>query len=129
MSQRGFFRPENAWVGDLIPWQADGEFHLFHLHETRATPKEGMPWRRVITRNLIDFEDAGVARKDVQTTGLSMSPVYDYHPYDPPTLTGYRVSQRASASSTGSTVIASLVASPMQPNISDIGNGHGWLAT
>jgi beta-fructofuranosidase len=61
MSQRGFFRPENAWVGDLIPWQADGEFHLFHLHETRATPKEGMPWRRVITRNLIDFEETGVA--------------------------------------------------------------------
>ena len=41
------------------------------------------------------LEDAGVARKDVQTTGLSMNPVYDYHPYGPPTLTGYRVSQRA----------------------------------
>ena len=41
------------------------------------------------------LEDAGVSRRDVQTTGLSMSPVYDYHPYDPPTLTGYRVSQRA----------------------------------
>ena len=41
------------------------------------------------------LEDAGVAREDVQTTGLSMNPVYDYHPYDPPTLTGYRVSQRA----------------------------------
>ncbi len=42
------------------------------------------------------LEDAGVSRKDVQTTGLSMSPVYDYHPYGPPTLTGYRVGQRAS---------------------------------
>ncbi|GAB6985918.1 SIMPL domain-containing protein [Nocardioides pyridinolyticus] len=41
------------------------------------------------------LEDAGVARRDVQTTGLSMSPVYDYHPYDPPTLIGYRVGQRA----------------------------------
>lgn len=37
-----------------------------------------------------------VARSDVQTTGLSMTPVYDYHPYDPPTITGYRVTQRAS---------------------------------
>ena len=36
-----------------------------------------------------------VARSDVQTTDLSMSPVYDYHPYDPPTLVGYRVTQRA----------------------------------
>jgi uncharacterized protein YggE len=38
----------------------------------------------------------GVARKDVQTTGLSMDPVYDYHAYSPPTIRGYRVSQRAS---------------------------------
>jgi uncharacterized protein YggE len=37
----------------------------------------------------------GVTKSDVQTTGLSMSPVYDYHPYDPPTITGYRVGQRA----------------------------------
>ena len=37
----------------------------------------------------------GVAKSDVQTTGLSMTPVYDYHPYDPPTLTGYRVVQHA----------------------------------
>jgi uncharacterized protein YggE len=36
-----------------------------------------------------------VAKGDVQTTGLSMTPVYDYHPYDPPTITGYRVTQRA----------------------------------
>ena len=41
------------------------------------------------------LESRGVGRKDVQTTGLSMSPVYDYHPYDPPTLVGYRVGQRA----------------------------------
>jgi uncharacterized protein YggE len=38
----------------------------------------------------------GVAKGDVQTTGLSMTPVYDYHPYDPPTIRGYRVTQRAS---------------------------------
>ena len=38
----------------------------------------------------------GVERSDVQTTGLSMHAVYDYHPYDPPTIRGYQVSQRAS---------------------------------
>lgn len=37
-----------------------------------------------------------VAKSDVQTTGLSMAPVYDYHPYEPPTVVGYRVTQRAS---------------------------------
>ncbi len=37
-----------------------------------------------------------VAKSDVQTTGLSMTPVYAYHSYSPPTITGYRVSERAS---------------------------------
>lgn len=46
-------------------------------------------------RVLAALEDRGVARADVQTAGLSMSPVYDYDPYAPPTITGYRVTQRA----------------------------------
>ena len=40
------------------------------------------------------LRDEGVAKRDVQTTGLEMEPVYDYHPYDPPTLRGYRVTER-----------------------------------
>jgi uncharacterized protein len=31
----------------------------------------------------------------VQTTGLQMNAVYDYHAFGPPTLRGYHVSQRA----------------------------------
>lgn len=61
MDQRGFYQPDGAWVGDVIPWQEDGVFHLFHLHETRHVPKEGMPWRRVVTENLVDFHEAGEA--------------------------------------------------------------------
>jgi uncharacterized protein len=37
----------------------------------------------------------GVRRADVQTTGLQMNAVYDYHAYGPPTLRGYHVSQQA----------------------------------
>lgn len=37
----------------------------------------------------------GVRRSDVQTTGLQMNAVYDYHAYGPPTLRGYRVAQTA----------------------------------
>jgi uncharacterized protein YggE len=44
---------------------------------------------------LSTLDRLGVRRADVQTTGLSMDAVYDYHPYGPPTLRGYRVSQRA----------------------------------
>jgi uncharacterized protein YggE len=46
---------------------------------------------RVLSR----LDGLGVRRSDVQTTGLQMNAVYDYHPYGPPTLRGYRVSQRA----------------------------------
>ena len=46
---------------------------------------------RVLTR----LDQLGVRRSDVQTTGLQMNAVYDYHAYGPPTLRGYRVSQHA----------------------------------
>ena len=51
---------------------------------------------RVLERVLGTLRQYGVRRADVQTTGLSMYPVYDYHQYSPPTLRGYHVSQRAS---------------------------------
>jgi uncharacterized protein YggE len=47
------------------------------------------------TRVLAALAHTGVRRADVQTTGLSMNAVYDYHSYGPPTLRGYHVSQRA----------------------------------
>ncbi|MGH3334862.1 MAG: SIMPL domain-containing protein [Nocardioides sp.] len=46
-------------------------------------------------RVLAELEDHGVEKADVQTTGLSMHPEYEYHAYEPPTLVGYRVTQRA----------------------------------
>ena len=46
---------------------------------------------RVLTR----LDALGVRRSDVQTTGLQMNAVYDYHSDAPPTLRGYHVSQRA----------------------------------
>jgi beta-fructofuranosidase len=61
MGQRGFYQPNGAWVGDVIPWQEDGDFHLFYLYESRQVPREGMPWHRVVTENLVDFEDRGEA--------------------------------------------------------------------
>lgn len=61
MSQRGFYQPEGAWVGDVIPWQEEGVFHLFYLYESRRTPKEGMPWHRVATDDLTEFRGEQVA--------------------------------------------------------------------
>jgi uncharacterized protein YggE len=48
-----------------------------------------------MSRVLAALATSGVQRSDVQTTGLSMNAVYDYHSSGPPTLRGYRVSQRA----------------------------------
>jgi uncharacterized protein YggE len=48
-----------------------------------------------MSRVLAALATSGVLRSDVQTTGLSMNAVYDYHASGPPTLRGYRVSQRA----------------------------------
>ena len=46
-------------------------------------------------RLLTTLDRLGVRRSDVQTTGLQMNAVYDYHAYGPPTLRGYHVSQQA----------------------------------
>lgn len=46
-------------------------------------------------RVLAELGKHGVEKSDVQTTGLSMYPEYEYHAYEPPTLVGYRVTQRA----------------------------------
>ena len=48
-----------------------------------------------MTRVLTGLADFGVAKERVQTTGLSMYPVYDYPRYGPPVLRGYRVTQSA----------------------------------
>jgi beta-fructofuranosidase len=61
MSQQGFYRPQRAWVGDVIPWQEDGVFHLFYLHETRPPTPEGTPWYRVVTEDLVGFHELGEA--------------------------------------------------------------------
>lgn len=61
MSYPVFFQPADAWVGDLIPFQKDGEFWLFYLHEVRSEPKPGTAWNLVTSKDLVQFQDHGVA--------------------------------------------------------------------
>ncbi len=61
MREPAFFQPDGAWVGDIIPWQEDGRFHLFYLHEKRVDPKPGTPWHLVTTADLVHFDDRGEA--------------------------------------------------------------------
>ncbi len=56
-----FFQPSEGWVGDVIPFERDGEFWLFYLHEDRDDPMSGTPWSLVATRDFVRFRDRGVA--------------------------------------------------------------------
>jgi uncharacterized protein YggE len=80
---------------------------------------------RSMARVLGSLRDYDVAKGDVQTTGLSMSPVYEYHQYSPPTITGYRVSERARVlvkelKDGGSAVSAAVAAGGNDVRVSDI---------
>ena len=48
-----------------------------------------------MNRVLATLDRLGVRPSDVQTTGLTMNAVYDYHSFGPPTLRGYHVGQSA----------------------------------
>lgn len=59
-----FFRPDDAFVGDVIPFDDDGTAWLFYLaderHESVASDRgQGMPWRAVTTTDFVHFVDRG----------------------------------------------------------------------
>ncbi|MBA2953033.1 SIMPL domain-containing protein [Nocardioides sp. CGMCC 1.13656] len=67
-----------------------------HVHVTRPDLDDALAAANAtMARVQAALVEHGVDERDLQTTGLSMDPVYAYHPYDPPTIVGYRVSQRA----------------------------------
>jgi uncharacterized protein len=80
---------EASAVPDQISFTLTASERRFDLDDAMAASSATM--RRVLT----ELERHGVEKGDVQTTGLSMHPEYRYHAYDPPTLIGYRVTQRA----------------------------------
>ena len=73
--QRDFFyRPENAWAGDFIPFYKNNRFHLFYLLSWRDIPGhgEGTPWYQVGTNDFIHFTEHGLmlARGTVEEQDL-----------------------------------------------------------
>jgi beta-fructofuranosidase len=55
-----FFRPENAWAADFIPFYANGRYRLFYLHDIRNHDVEGIPWHQVSTDDFVHFTEHGV---------------------------------------------------------------------
>jgi len=56
-----FYRPENAWAGDFIPFYKNGTYHLFYLHDWRDHERhgEGTPWYQVSTEDFVHFTEHG----------------------------------------------------------------------
>lgn len=77
-----FFKPDDGWAADFIPFYWQGEYHLFYLKDYRdkANHGEGTPWFHVGTRDNVHFVDYGEAlprgREDEQDlyvfTGCAM---------------------------------------------------------
>lgn len=69
-----FYRPENAWAGDFIPFFHDGVFHLFYLHDWRNAETYGMgvPWYQISTRDFVHFQEHGemLAREGIDSAEL-----------------------------------------------------------
>lgn len=73
MKRSLFFQPTDGWVGDLIPFERDGEFWLFYLHEDRSDPKPGTSWNLVTTKDLTQFEDHGISLHHGSETDLDFN--------------------------------------------------------
>jgi len=61
-----FYKPEHAWVGDLIPYYEDGVFYNFYLHDPRI--KEGeyaeeTTWHLMTTSDFVNHQYRGEAIK------------------------------------------------------------------
>jgi uncharacterized protein YggE len=66
------------------------------VNVTRPDVSEAMEEsNRIMAKVLASLKAYDVTKKDMQTTGLSIDPVYRYYNYAPPEITGYRVGQSA----------------------------------
>jgi beta-fructofuranosidase len=52
-------RPPGAWLGDVIPFFADGVFHVFYIIDDRDAHGswQGLDWAHLVTRDFMTFEE------------------------------------------------------------------------
>jgi beta-fructofuranosidase len=60
---RLLYRPTDAWVGDVIPYYADGAFHVFYLLDDRDAKGawRGLDWAHLRTTDFVEFEELPLA--------------------------------------------------------------------
>lgn len=61
MKKNIFYRANDGFTADIIPFYDKGKFKLFYLHDyrNRNISGEGTPWRLIETENLVDYEEKG----------------------------------------------------------------------
>jgi beta-fructofuranosidase len=57
------YRPADGWLGDVIPYAADGTFHVFYIFDDRDAhgPWQGLDWAHVTTKDFVTFEEQPIA--------------------------------------------------------------------
>ncbi|MBF0841192.1 DUF4975 domain-containing protein [Staphylococcus lentus] len=61
MKHEIFYRPEGAYVGDVIPFQENGNVYLYYLLENRKDKNSGTPWSLLTTNDYAHFQDYNIA--------------------------------------------------------------------
>lgn len=56
-----FYRPQNGWVGDVIPYYTAGEFQLYYLHNWRQNESRDnvLGWYSLTTRDFVSYNERG----------------------------------------------------------------------
>lgn len=82
--------------GEVVGVPDQLEFRVSVTRKEGSVPAAMDAASSTMGRVLAALAESGVERKDVQSTGLSVDPQYDYSSDRPPVLTGYRVNQSVS---------------------------------
>ena len=57
------YRPPDGWLGDVIPFHAEGAFHVFYIFDDRDARGswQGLDWGHLVSRDLVTFEELPIA--------------------------------------------------------------------
>jgi beta-fructofuranosidase len=74
MAKLVFYRPQDGFTADIIPFYDKGSFHLFYLHDYRNITQhgEGTPWYQLSTKDFVNYVEYGetLSRGDINAQDL-----------------------------------------------------------